>query len=115
MAGQDNFVSYTVKAEEQANMERIRDKKSRAAAPTPLEPLIVTLLKSFTDDSDLSAKLKALYTASSRAGRASEVVGACAPSMRARERVLERMRVQARPKCRAITSMTAREKRAGKV
>ena len=31
---------------------------------TPLEPLIVMLLKSFTDDSDLSSKLMALYPVS---------------------------------------------------
>jgi hypothetical protein len=63
-AVQDNFVSYTVKAEEQANMDRISIQKSRTAISTPLEPLIVSLLKCYTDDSDLVSKLKALYTAS---------------------------------------------------
>ncbi len=64
-AGQDNFVCYTAKAEEEANMHRIREQKSRTAVSTPLEPLIVMLLKSFTDDADLVSKLKALYTVSS--------------------------------------------------
>ena len=63
VAVQDNFVSYTVKAEEEANMDRIAAHKSRTAISSPLEPLIVTLLKSFTDDSDLASKLKALFKA----------------------------------------------------
>ncbi len=63
-------MSYTVKAEEQANVDRIHEQKSRTASPTALEPVIVSLLKSFTDDADLCYKLKALFTAS--AARSSE-------------------------------------------
>ncbi len=66
-AVQDNFVSYTVKAEEEANMARIATHKSSVSISTPLEPLIVIILKSFTDDLDLKSKLKSLYTASSGA------------------------------------------------
>ena len=47
-----------------ANLDHTSAQKSRTATSTPLEPLIATLLKSFTDDSDLSSKLKALYTVS---------------------------------------------------
>ncbi len=57
-------MSYTVKAEEKANMDRISMQKSRTAISTPLEPLIASLLKSYTDESDLVSKLKALYTVS---------------------------------------------------
>ena len=53
-----------MKADEEANTARIKEQKSRTAISTPLEPLIVSLLKSFTDDADLEYKLGALYTAS---------------------------------------------------
>ena len=59
--GQDKFISYTMKAEEEANLARIREEKSKADAANPLEPLIMSLLKGFVDDADLSAKLQALY------------------------------------------------------
>ncbi len=63
MRAQDNFVSATAKAEEAANAARISEQKSRTALANPLEPLIVSLLKSFTDDADLVAKLESLYKA----------------------------------------------------
>ena len=60
--GQDNFVSHTMKAEEEANLARIREEKSKADVANPLEPLIVGILKGYVDDADLSARLQALYT-----------------------------------------------------
>jgi hypothetical protein len=59
--GQDNFVNHTMKAEELANLERIREEKSKSDVANPLEPLIVSLLKGYVDDADLSSKLQALY------------------------------------------------------
>ncbi len=58
---QDNFVSYTMQAAEQANLDRIAEQKSRSEIPTPLEPLLVGLVKGFVDDSDLTRKLRDLY------------------------------------------------------
>jgi hypothetical protein len=58
---QDNFVSHTMKAEEEANLARINEQKSKADVANPLEPLIISLLKGFIDDADLSTKLQALY------------------------------------------------------
>ncbi len=60
--GQDKFVSHTMKTEEEANLARIREEKSKADAGNPLEPLIASLLRGFVDDADLSAKLQELYT-----------------------------------------------------
>jgi hypothetical protein len=58
---QDNFVSYTMQAAEQANLDRIAQQKSRLEIPTPLEPLLVGLIKGFVDDADLTRKLRDLY------------------------------------------------------
>ena len=58
---QDKFVSHTMKTEEEANLARIREEKSKADAANPLEPLIASLLKGFVDDADLSDKLQGLY------------------------------------------------------
>jgi hypothetical protein len=54
-------VSHTMKTEEEANLARIREEKSKADAGNPLEPLISSLIKGFVDDADLSAKLQGLY------------------------------------------------------
>jgi hypothetical protein len=58
---QDNFVSYTMQASEQANLDRINEEKQKSVLPTPMEPLIVGLMKSFVNDADLSLKLRSLY------------------------------------------------------
>ncbi len=58
---QDNFVSYTVQAAEQANLDRIAEQKSRSEIQTPLEPLLVGLVKGYVDDADLTRKLSTLY------------------------------------------------------
>ena len=58
---QDKFVSHTMMEEEQAKLERILDKKSESNVASPLEPLIVSLLKGFVDDADLANKLQTLY------------------------------------------------------
>ncbi len=50
-----------MKAEEQANLERINEEKSKSDVSNPLEPLIISLLKGYIDDTDLSKKLLALY------------------------------------------------------
>jgi hypothetical protein len=50
-----------MKAEEQANLERIHEEKSKSDVSNPLEPLIISLLKGYVDDADLSKKLQALY------------------------------------------------------
>ena len=60
-AVQDNFVSYTMQAAEQANLDRIAEQKSRSEIPTPLEPLLVGLVKGFVDEADLTRKLRDLY------------------------------------------------------
>jgi hypothetical protein len=54
-------VSYTMQASEQANLDKINEEKEKTEIPTPMEPLVVGLIKSFIDDSDLSAKLGSLY------------------------------------------------------
>ncbi len=54
-------MSHTMKTEEEANLARIREEKSKADAGNPLEPLIASLLRGFVDDADLSAKLQELY------------------------------------------------------
>ncbi len=61
---QDNFVSHTMKVDEQANLDRINEQKRKSDVTNPLEPLIVNLLKGFLDDADLSAKLQRLYRVS---------------------------------------------------
>jgi hypothetical protein len=61
---QDNFVSHTMKVDEQANLDRINEQKRKSDVTNPLEPLIVNLLKGFLDDADLSAKLQKLYRVS---------------------------------------------------
>jgi hypothetical protein len=48
-------------AEEEAKIERINEKKSKSDVTHPLEPLIMSILKGFVDDEDLTAKLQALY------------------------------------------------------
>jgi hypothetical protein len=50
-----------MKTEQKANLARIREEKSKADASTPLEPLIMSLIKGFVDDADLSSKLQELY------------------------------------------------------
>ena len=54
-------MSHTIKAEEDANLARIREEKSKADAANPLEPLVASILKGFVDDADLAVKLQALY------------------------------------------------------
>ena len=49
-------------AAEQSNQDRIAEQKSRCEILTPLEPLVVGLVKGFIDDADLSRKLSTLYT-----------------------------------------------------
>ena len=51
-----------MKTEQEANLARIREEKSKVDAATPLEPLIVNVIKGFVDDADLSSKLQELYT-----------------------------------------------------
>jgi hypothetical protein len=60
-AWQDNFVSHTMKAEEEANLERIKEQKSKSDVTHPLEPLIMSLIKGYVDNQNLSEKIKALY------------------------------------------------------
>ena len=50
-----------MQASEQANLDMINEEKKKTEIPTPMEPLVVGLLKSFIDDSDLSSKLGLLY------------------------------------------------------
>jgi hypothetical protein len=59
--GQDNFVSHTMRAEDEANLERIREQKSKSDVTHPLEPLVMSLIKGYVDNQDLSEKIKALY------------------------------------------------------
>ncbi len=61
LAVQDNFVSYTMQAAEQANMDRIAEQKSRSEISTPLEPLLMGLVKGYVDDADITRKLGDLY------------------------------------------------------
>ena len=60
---QDKFVSHTMMEEEQAKLDRIVEKKGESNVASPLEPLIVSLLKGFVDDADLGNKLQTLYQA----------------------------------------------------
>jgi hypothetical protein len=53
-----------MQAAEQANLDRIAEQKSRSEIPTPLEPLLVGLVKGYIDDSDLTRKLGNLYKVS---------------------------------------------------
>ncbi len=50
-----------MRAEEAAKLERINEKKSKSDVTHPLEPLIMSIVKGFVDDEDLSSKLQALY------------------------------------------------------
>ncbi len=50
-----------MKAEEEANLERIKEQKSKSDVTHPLEPLIMSLMKGYIDNQDLSEKIKALY------------------------------------------------------
>ncbi len=50
-----------MQAAEQANLDRIAEQKSRSEIPTPLEPLLVGLVKGFVDEADLTRKLRDLY------------------------------------------------------
>ena len=59
--GQDNFVSHTMRAEDEANLERIREQKSKSDVTHPLEPLVMSLIKGYVDNQDLAEKIKALY------------------------------------------------------
>jgi hypothetical protein len=52
-----------MQASEQANLDRINLEKQKTELPTPMEPLIVGLIKSFINDADLSSKLRTLYEA----------------------------------------------------
>jgi hypothetical protein len=54
-------VSHTMKAEEEANLERINERKSKSDVTHPLEPLIMSLIKGFVDNHDMAEKIKALY------------------------------------------------------
>ena len=54
-------MSHTMHAEEETRLERINEKKNKADVTHPLEPLIMSIVKGFVDDDDLSAKLLALY------------------------------------------------------
>jgi hypothetical protein len=54
-------VSHTMKAEEEANLERINERKSKSDVTHPLEPLIMSLIKGSVDNNDMSEKIKALY------------------------------------------------------
>ena len=49
--------------EERAKLDRIYEKKGESNVASPLEPLIVSLLKGFVDDVDLGNKLQTLYKA----------------------------------------------------
>jgi hypothetical protein len=57
-------VSHTMMEDEQAKLDRILEKKGESNVASPLEPLIVSLLKGFVDDADLGNKLQTLYKAS---------------------------------------------------
>ncbi len=57
----DNFVSYTIKEEEQAKLQKQQEGKSKCDNTNPLEPLLQKLMKGFVDDTDLTAKINALY------------------------------------------------------
>jgi hypothetical protein len=50
-----------MKADQQANLERINERKSKSDVTHPLEPLIMSLIKGFVDDHDMSQRIKALY------------------------------------------------------
>ena len=50
-----------MQASEQANMDRIAEKKSRSEISTPLEPLLMGLVKGYVDDADITRKLGDLY------------------------------------------------------
>ncbi len=50
-----------MKAEEVANLERINERKSKSDVTHPLEPLIMSLIKGFVDNHNLSEKIRALY------------------------------------------------------
>ena len=50
-----------MKAEEQANLQRIMERKSKSDVTHPLEPLIMSLIKGYVDDHDISEKIKELY------------------------------------------------------
>ncbi len=54
-------MSHTMKAEEEANLERINERKSKSDVTHPFEPLIMSLIKGFVDNQDMSEKIKALY------------------------------------------------------
>jgi hypothetical protein len=50
-----------MKADQKANLARIREYKSKMDVANPLEPLIINLIKSYINDADLSSKLRLLY------------------------------------------------------
>ena len=57
----DNFVSYTIKEEEQAKLQKQQEGKSKCDNTNPLEPLLQKLMKGFVDDPDLTSKITLLY------------------------------------------------------
>ena len=57
----DNFVSYTMKEEELAKLQKQQEGKSKCENTNPLEPLLQKLMKGFVDDTDLTTKIEKLY------------------------------------------------------
>ncbi len=57
----DNFVSYTMKEEELAKLQKQQEGKSKCENTNPLEPLLQKLMKGFVDDLDLTAKIQHVY------------------------------------------------------
>ncbi len=57
----DNFVSYTMKEEEQAKLIKQQEAKSKCNNANPLEPLLQKLMKGFVDETDLTEKIHNLY------------------------------------------------------
>lgn len=57
----DNFVSYTMKEEELAKIQKQQEGKNKCDNANPLEPLLQKLMKGFVDDSDLTEKIKNLF------------------------------------------------------
>jgi hypothetical protein len=57
----DNFVSYTMKEEEEAKLQKQQEGKDKFDNINPLEPILQKLMKGFVDDMDLTEKIKHLY------------------------------------------------------
>jgi hypothetical protein len=60
----DNFVSYTMKEEELAKLQKQQEGKSKCDNANPLEPVLQKLMKGFVDDSDLTAKIENIFEVS---------------------------------------------------